>query len=114
MAYLECSDSWDHLEVWVGWILVRNKVAVTVVINVLLRNLVPHDDGVRHSADDGSCHHLEVVFVLLFVVPRVPLMEVAILADFDNKGWISHLWCFILFRISNKFQKIIRQGIYSL
>ena len=55
-GYLESSSPWDLAEDGRVWVLVGNQVAIQVVVQVRLGNLVSHGDCTRNKFNNRAGH----------------------------------------------------------
>jgi hypothetical protein len=67
-------------------VVVWNEVIIKIKWKILFRNLIFHDHGVWDLFDDGGSYPLKELLVLGFIMSRIPMVLLAILAGFNHEN----------------------------
>ena len=84
-GHLESTKSWKDIIIRIIIVVVWDQLAVDLLFIPRFGHLVHDAVGIWHVLFNSICHISEVLYVLGLVVPRVPLVRLAIAANFKHK-----------------------------
>ena len=84
---LQGSHFWQDFKVWIILIIIWDQSTVNIAHCVLFWYLIKNDLGsMTQLFHDGTLDSCSVVLILLFIVPSIPCMQMAVFTVFDNKN----------------------------
>ena len=85
VADLKGVDSGNLCIVWASFIVILNEIIVQIVMEIILWNLVLHNDCVGNSVNNGGRLLFEEFNIFVFVEASIPSMSLAVFGALDNE-----------------------------